>query len=316
MQKHALAALLVVLLAVTPSCDASSGGGNPLLTVLTPDAALKAAAMMATCVPDDDARQTIASLYYHLDAVPAYDAAVMLCVANKASEGCAAVETCLGARVEVVHTECDMSCDGTVLVECDDNLKFSVDCAKSGRVCVESGGEVSCRASATNTACDWETFEPRCDGGAPVYCSSGLETKGPICADHGTECRVDDGFGAACVGTGAACDAGVFSSSKIRFDQGLRCDGDVLTACVSGGEATRDCAALADGLTCVTKGGESFCGLADECLPTGDLATDSHCDGDELFVCNLGRADAIDCTALGFDGCDATYGVCTPPFLP
>jgi len=65
--------------------------------------------------------------------------------------------------------------------------------------------------------------------------------------------------------------------------------------------------------------GQAFCGLASECLPA-DLnnypnISVATCDGTHLTFCNAGRLDSIDCTELGFAGCQKDAGdryVCGP----
>ncbi|MBK9266372.1 MAG: hypothetical protein IPM54_42125 [Polyangiaceae bacterium] len=76
---------------------------------------------------------------------------------------------------------------------------------------------------------------------------------------------------------------------------------------VNDAEHELDCGLLADGFTCQTVNGTSFCGLASECY---DLKP--ACEGDSVVLCNAGRIDKIDCKSLGFTGCNAMWGTCSP----
>ena len=56
---------------------------------------------------------------------------------------------------------------------------------------------------------------------------------------------------------------------------------------------------------CQSLGALFFCGLASECEPAdvGFSRTLDTCDGTILTTCNAGRIEHVDCTTLGFTGC-------------
>jgi hypothetical protein len=141
------------------------------------------------------------------------------------------------------------------------------------------------------------------------------------CAELGLACVADDAqnFGARCVGTGEACT----NLSDPLFD-GMACAGNTLVACVNGRQHDLDCATMGEGFSCQMNAGIPFCGLAAECLPAhlqgaadrdvpqGGLPEPS-CDGTAIVFCNAGRLERIDCTTLGFTGCDLDAGIgCIP----
>lgn len=155
----------------------------------------------------------------------------------------------------------------------------------------------------TDTACDDDTFEPRCDGDVYVYCGdfaspSGYEAR-EDCYDElsgNTTCRVHDGM-AGCV-SAEACDGPE------------RCEGDVAIRC-EGGLARRNDCSLGGG-TCHFYAEDGYAGCV--VAPTGCQPCDGNvanrCSGDVLN-------DRFDCSLLGLecqpeaDG-DGTCGAAEP----
>jgi hypothetical protein len=147
----------------------------------------------------------------------------------------------------------------------------------------------------------------------PVYCARRGVFRGPDCASLGLSCSAG-----SCIGSGAACTPGSFPREGYVFYDGVRCDGDALITCANGNEHRLACSSVAEGFSCHTLNGTSFCGLAAECVPAEPGAgngPDATCEGNNVVFCNAGRIDRIDCTSLGFERCDATnsYG-CLPNF--
>jgi len=187
----------------------------------------------------------------------------------------------------------------------------------------------------TSEACNKDSFVDSCRDGEPTFCSSndtsadasdGTVSLGPMCADFGLECGVGDPRKiAVCRGGGGACEGDGVSGVPLpigAFIGGMSCAGNTLTACVNGGATQIDCSKVGVGFTCQTMASQPtepaqvmFCGLASECdpRPNGSDVLDlgiqpPTCDGTKLVVCNAGRLDSIDCTTLGFTGCNA--GAC------
>jgi hypothetical protein len=102
--------------------------------------------------------------------------------------------------------------------------------------------------------------------------------------------------------------------------EGISCEGDTLVSCVEARVHRRDCAAIGEGFSCHTVDGATFCGLGADCVPGNQPgyppqnAAPITCNGSVLNFCNAGRLDQIDCTDLGFTGCDAGFSGCTPNF--
>jgi hypothetical protein len=274
-----------------------------------PEAALRAAVFVGSCLPDDGINRTL-NRYYTRKGGADSDHEVherTQCFKSKAN-GCAAVQECLGYTADL-SGPCEPGCLGDVFSACDDQLKFTVNCGRLGLSCSTEHEE--CVKKPLGAACDDETYTTSCEGGAPKVCLSVGETLGPTCADYDLTC----GTGAlseeaACIGKGASCMEEVGSSTSIYFDQGGTCSGDTLTTCVNGGEHALDCKSLATGFTCQSTGTSSFCGLDAACDPNAGL--DATCDGDSVVVCNGGRVEKVDCKSLGFTGCSPMFGVCIP----
>ena len=81
---------------------------------------------------------------------------------------------------------------------------------------------------------------------------------------------------------------------------------------MNGGLHEIDCSEVGAGFSCQTFGTSAFCGLAAECDPSSGAVSDATCEGDQLVFCNAGRLDKLDCKSLGFSGCNASWGVCSP----
>lgn len=289
-----------------PTPPASQGPLDPAL-------ALRAAVFIGSCIPDDRTNRYLNEWYATRDDEP--DALLIrasgACFATK-TNGCAAVLDCLGVSTSVVAT-CTGTCDGNTAVACDGSLEFRSDCTKLGQTCVQQGSRGACVSPGTKVACDFQTYVSKCENGRPTYCGgSGVEL-GPKCADHGLACvGKGDSFGTrhVCGGTGPACtNAGGTGPGSAAYE-GISCNGSTLRACVNLSETTLDCGTVATGFGCQSGASGTFCGLANECAPGG--ATKPTCEGTSLVVCNAGKTTKVDCTALGFTGCNAAVGVCTP----
>ena len=148
--------------------------------------------------------------------------------------------------------------------------------------------------------------------GRPTYCDGEVVRTGPDCEQFGLDCAA--GF---CVGTGEACQQQNDDWQDRVYFEGLSCTGDVLEGCVQGQTHNRDCSNIGPGWSCQTVGDYHFCGLASECEPgniePGTRGTAERCEGTEVVFCNAGRIERMDCTELGFSGCDVdtAYG-CVP----
>ncbi len=275
---------------------------------LDPDAAARAALVLASCITERGADSVLEQIYARVRSRTPDDYRAWVTCIDEKRNGCQAITDCMGVSADLTGP-CADSCMGDVSVGCDDQLKVHVDCAFYGEICHAS--TASC-APADAVACDSSTFARRCSpDGRVISCSSGFEHAGPKCADYGLTCN-----GEQCAGTEGACQAVSGSATQIVFEA-KSCDGTRLVACAGGGLTRLDCGLLVNGATCQpgTDGGlgpQAYCGLANQCVP--GTAPTLGCSGDSVTMCNGGRIDTIDCKTMGFSSCMAvgSYAFCAP----
>ena len=281
-----------------------------------PDLLAKAAAVAGSCIEDDGIERMLASmwtsdvmngLWYQRLALQAE------CLAN-ARCGCTAVSACLGFELRRSDAGACSPCSGSVLSQCSPGIEGKVDCALLGLSCDPAAG---C-SDPSALPCTPSSFVPSCDAKeTPQLClQKGPKpsvTRGADCPKLGLACA-----GGRCIGKGDACSGGASSPEGAVFFEGISCNGANLEACVENRKTTLNCAERGPGFSCQTFGGQSFCGLASECTPAlrGLVPQAASCEGNNVVFCNAGRIERIDCTTLGFTGCDVdkskhTYG-CTP----
>jgi hypothetical protein len=144
-------------------------------------------------------------------------------------------------------------------------------------------------------------------------CDDQVLVRGPDCALAGLACL--DGV---CVGSGESCTQ-PNDTYRDGFDYGgIACDGDTLTACVGGALEAVDCTRFGEGYSCQSIEDGYFCGLGSECRPgefeIGTSGTLETCDGTSVVYCDEGRLESLDCTSLGFTGCEVQnyHASCVP----
>jgi len=286
---------------------------------LDADVIARAAAIIAGCsLSDDGMPRTVAELWNaHREERDWFNSNITQarCLAD-ARCGCAAMDHCLGFRLESgAAPGCLPSCSGDVFRACGeaadlpDGYAVEVDCARVGqrcdatRACVDDPGAV-CSDSDL----------PTCSSPRPLFCERGGWRAGPDCVALGLGCAEGN-----CQGTGEACTSDPYIDPESVELGDVSCQGGTLAACVNGKRASFPCAEQGPGFECQSVDGQAFCGLASECLPA-DLnnypnISVATCDGTHLTFCNAGRLDSIDCTELGFAGCQKDAGdryVCGP----
>ena len=282
----------------------------PAPTALDPDLVARAAAVLGSCMPDDGVPRNASHLWLeHLSAAwtTAGFGMQLDCVANAAC-GCDAVEHCLGWVYRLLPEDCNNACEGDVLSFCGDGTVITADCARFGLSC---DPEAACVAE-TAVACD-ASQPPSCTPqGEILFCGRGFLKKTP-CESLGFSC-----VAGKCVGDGAACTDTSDRVPEAVEPIGTGCSGTTLQACLGGQTTTVDCASQGPGFSCQSVGSSFFCGLASECVPSNDFRQydAATCDGTVLSFCSAGRLEHLDCTTLGFTGCDIDskighYG-CTP----
>lgn len=282
----------------------------PTPTALDADLVARAAVVMGSCFHDDGVARNAAHLWLEHLRTPSAVARFgeqLDCFANAAC-GCGAVEHCVSGGYALEPTVCPKGCDGDIFTGCGDGLQMTLDCSRFGLSCDPEAG---CVAEAP-VACEFSA-PPSCTAQGEVqFCSGGFLRKTP-CQSLGFSCMAGK-----CVGEGAACTANAPTLDDSVTPVGTGCAGDMLQACLGGQTTTVDCATQGPGFSCQSFAGSFFCGLAAECTPSGNYAEAeaSTCDGTVLTFCNAGRLEHLDCTTLGFTGCDIDrtvghYG-CTP----
>lgn len=279
-------------------------------TELDPEVLARAAAVVGSCIPDDGVARNAGHIWGEHLGSPLFHyrlGAQLDCLANAAC-GCAAVEQCLGVTYSVApEAGCATQCDGDLLTGCEDGQRITVNCGYLGQSCDVS---LNC-VSEPARACD-ESEEPTCTAeGEVLYCSRGILRETP-CQSLGFSC-----VNGECVGEGSACDD--FPEAAELEIVGTSCSGDTLQACLGRHATTLDCTTQGPGFGCQALGGAFFCGLAADCVPPNEAgvpATPASCDGTVLSFCNAGRLEQVDCTSLGFSGCEIDTSIphygCTP----
>jgi hypothetical protein len=286
----------------------------------------RAAVVVGSCLPDDGVDRNLADMWHVAwNHAQFFERAALQadCLAS-AKGGCDAVKTCLGWDLKYGTKAGCQACAGTVATLCEteasgQTLRLSTDCAAVGMVCDALAG---C-SEAPTTACVSTIFTPACDGaGRPESCVNGFTSDAVLlqseCGKLALSCA-----GGQCVGSGAVCAGGEAGPEGQLAPFGLACAGTQLDACVAGHHQTIDCAAQGPGFSCQTFAGDSFCGLASECVPgnePGAVGANKCEDSKTLVLCNAGRIDRVDCQSLGFTACsvDPAHGAygCIPTLAP
>jgi hypothetical protein len=282
----------------------------PAPTALDPDLVARAAAVIGSCMPDDGVARNATFIWLeHLGAPRLYFrmGEQLDCFAN-AGCGCDAVEHCLSWVYHLAPAVCPAAtCEGDVFSGCGDGSQVSIDCSRFGLSCDPAANCVGEGA----VACDGSEA-PTCTAqGDALFCDDGALRKTP-CQALGFSCVAGQ-----CVGAGAAC-SGHSDSPELAAPVGTACSGDTLQACLNGHTTSMDCTTQGPGFSCQSVDGSFFCGLSAECVPADTYlsAQPATCNGSVLSFCNAGRLEHLDCTTLGFTGCEIDtkldhYG-CTP----
>jgi hypothetical protein len=296
---------------------AASIGSDAGATINSSDRAdilARAAVMLGSCWPDDGVNRNLNNLW-HAPDIPQFWGRVVQsadCLA-RARTGCRALTECTGYTTVLGASDCVDGCQGDVFTECYTSAHVSIDCHKLGLHC----DPLAVCTPSPAAACDENTFVPSCAADAqPLTCSRDFVQHGPDCAALGLACSKG-----VCQGSGPACRAPAPGGQYSVEYPATGCAGDILQACVGGGQHPFDCTKLGPGFSCRDVAGSFFCGLAAECVPGNHPTYDDQdgtglgCSGTTLIFCNAGRLDHVDCRDLGFTGCDDKAKQCTPGFL-
>ena len=208
---------------------------------------------------------------------------------------CDDIYACLGSgdACEVALTT--PHCDNGVLYNCASTgaqgVTVETDCASHDLTCVSApgGAPLICGESF----CDPSSYVSNCVGDVAYNCvGAGLVAKDCAKILPGTKCLAVDVSGqqvAQCQGDGPACDD--------SFNPA--CTGVNLKVCQDGFEYERVCP---QGLPCQVdpNTNHASCGA----LVTAGCAPET-CEGTELTYCLDGLPRTLDCSGLGFSGCEA-----------
>jgi hypothetical protein len=148
-----------------------------------------------------------------------------------------------------------------------------------------------------NSAC-----VPACEGADAVTCRGSYQIVNH-CSTFDSRCAMTNGIPGCLDKQGAIPteDAGVCPATPVTA---TCANADRLDICPGYGF---QCSQWLAGSTC--KDGQ--CLLGSECIP-GKILDGIACDGNLLRVCVAGRIEKVDCTQLGFTGCDSFTRGCTP----
>ncbi|TKC99264.1 hypothetical protein E8A74_38230 [Polyangium fumosum] len=290
-----------------------------------PDAVVKAAIFRESCYflsvyPPPEVNRRIMEIYDIVQYDPlerALDERVS-CFKDK-SNGCKAVEECLGVAKRMGHPCSDFACVDGVATRCSEGtgLDDLLDCEWLG---LECRGESPWCYSA-GEPCD-STYAANCKDGVPYECRYERVTRGLDCPAYGLQCYAStegpyDTAGCGIPFKGNCGDVVTEGAFRVLdWHSGLSCvDSATVMTCFNRSQLPRDCTAVGEGFTCqpakdLAQRQYAYCGLASECQP-GDPRV-ATCEGDSLVVCNAGRIEKIDCKSLGFDSCNAEKGTCSP----
>jgi hypothetical protein len=288
-----IAALIVSCVACHVSCSASPDAATP-----STDELIAACEVDDACVVGATGSKDVNDcLAYWTRGRPLLQPQIVHCMAAAAGD-CVKARACIG-RTVLMNPSCSTptSCMGDKLSQCSFGLEILTDCTVSGAHCLTAGSATAC---AVSNACTADS----CDGTKIVRCNQSLAQRAD-CADIGDTCvlagTVPDQT-AECRGIGAAC-------------TGPRIDGNTLVTCDFGFEHRVDCNAAVPGGTVqhqtTMNGPDDYCGLGTACEPGAALAT---CTNGQLTMCVFGTVRSVDCTALGYTGCDSNaQHACKPP---
>ncbi len=320
--------LPATLLALAAACGGSTPNANPPqpdsanTAVPKPDATVtppasrptldaagwaRSATLTGTCAPTDTPQGLLTKALYRRSATPAFfDAKAAECLLTTTQ--CKGLKRCVGLEAAPFDSdEKSRACRGDVVSYQAGDRILRMDCGRVDATCVDGQG---CRPIAVSSCSSAQAGTSRCDGDTQRTCNrQGKWNRGLDCSSAGAHCQQSD-QGAACVGTGEACDGAIPAGDGFNMlELATACMNDTLTTCVGGKQLDIPCASFGQDFTCQQVGGRFFCGLASECHPE---ATDaSACQaGDQLKLCVAGTVTRTDCNALGFAGCRADTQHC------
>ncbi|WP_394845935.1 hypothetical protein LZC95_00545 [Pendulispora brunnea] len=273
----------------------------------------RAAVIQGSCLDrNENASQVLDRLYRETYATGSLSERIQTADLNclsTATSGCQSLRDCLGITIDdAPQLDCKSSCAGEVFERCDGRHRIRVDCARHGLSCHPDAGCIAAPA----VSCELTVFRASCRDGRPTVCVNGVLQSGPRCTELGLVC-MDSGY-PGCHGPFGSSGRTTDSALIVPYG-GVACTGSDLLAQVNSGTVNVDCGGVGHGFTCQSMPSGSydwhFCGQGTECNPIYPPPA-PLCDGTSLVLCNAGKLERVDCTALGFTGCDATRGACMP----
>jgi hypothetical protein len=316
MRRLILATAVVFL---STACDGSTTEERNPLGVDPAELAELCIAYTSCFVPDQEvgscistARTLIAGTRWELSVTASIEAGLAAVLMNaecvEAAMGdCDGILAC--ANRGDVNRTCDRErrCEGDTLISCtqptgtNHRAEVSIDCAALELECLDFAGWPVC-AEASGYTGEAERFS--CQGPIALVEHSGVRY-GKDCSLIGGRCRskqAESGgqLAYACVGQGAKCGPEYVSS----------CAGDDFKTCLNGREAAIDCARV--GMECGLNSDQQYsCVNPGGCHPYSDLET---CADGTIRFCGIQGWEEVDCTALGFAGCEDSQGAnCVEP---
>lgn len=241
------------------------------------------------------------------------------------SNGCDAVKYCFGYETHPSKVNGYTGCENGVVSYVDSGWYSGYDCTRVGLSCPTfDKTPTSCVDGTWGDQCE-NRGTASCDNNQPVYCDlNWLLQKDMPCDEYGLSCAKDDRyldwgypqFPAYCVSNGPSCTQKVGPSWGTYFGDVIDCvDSTHARICMNGHETVIDCGTRGKGFTCrksAKNPSHAYCGIGDECVPNLLGSLDTHCEGSSVVFCNGGRAEKVDCKALGFKDCDPATALCIP----
>lgn len=207
--------------------------------------------------------------------------------------------TCGG---DASFTTCGQGTESSARLDCrvPGQPALGESCAAIGQTCVpKNGGEALCVGDQGVTC---KKAGCGSDGQKLDFC---VDAGGGDSFDQGIDCA---SFGAGkCIlvaDAGPTCmpletDAGTCAASG-----GIRCNGDLALGCGAGIAERVNCAALADGVSCIPSLTGPAYDLASSCFSKAPTCSADTCSGNgALLACVRGAVVSVDCGALGLGSC-------------
>jgi hypothetical protein len=143
------------------------------------------------------------------------------------------------------------TCEGDVLISCNNNLKQRVECSKYGMACIDGPYGASCTQKDADSSCDGDY----CDGSTLVTCNYGYPSFSVNCSSFHPDFK--------CVQTGgyySDAECSVTTPAQVCEGSAYECINETtLGVCIGGVWVTGDCGMFQDGVCQFSEYGGIVC---------------------------------------------------------